>query len=120
MRLSDYKGEEALILLADLLDPVSRIVNNPEVKETYQSKKQVNLELVKVILKSNSRDVIEIMAMLDGQDPNEYEVSVVTLPVKLLELLNDPALVGLFKSQGQSSDKTSSGSAMGNTEAGGL
>lgn len=119
MKLSDYKGEEALILLADLLDPVSRIVTNPNVKKAYEAKK-VNLELAKVILKSNSKDVIEIMAMLDGKKPEEYEVSVVTLPVKLLELFNDPELVGLFKSQGQSSEKTSSGSAMENTEADGL
>ena len=60
--------------------------------------------------------VMQIMATMDGVPVEEYKCNVFTLPVKILQLLNDPALVQLFTYQGQTGDATSSGSASENTE----
>ena len=55
------------------------------------------------------------MATMDGIPVEEYKCNVLTLPVKILELLNDPALIQLFAYQGQTGDAKSSGSASENT-----
>ena len=59
---------------------------------------------------------MQIMATIDGVPVDEYKCNVFTLPVKILELLNDPALVQLFTYQGQTGDAKSSGSVSENTE----
>ena len=45
------------------------------------------------------------------------EVNFFTLPVKILEILNDPELVKLFGLQGQTGGAISSGSVSENIEA---
>lgn len=59
---------------------------------------------------------MQIMATMDGVPVEEYKCNVFTLPVKILELLNDPDIVQLFTYQGQTGDANSSGSASENTE----
>lgn len=117
MRLSEFEGEEALDLLADLLDPFAEIMTDKEVSEKYRGNNRTGA--VKAAIKGHKRAVIEILARLDKKDPDEYRVTVFTLPMKLLEIFNDPDLVNLFQSQGQTSEEASSGSATENTEADG-
>ena len=59
---------------------------------------------------------MKIMATMDGVPVEEYKCNVFTLPVKILELLNDPDIVQLFTYQGQTGDAKSSGSASENIE----
>lgn len=112
MTLSEIKGEDAFDVLADILDPLSAISTDEEVSRVYKT--ETRLELVKLLLKKHKREVLEIMAALDRTPVDEYEVSLVTLPAKVLELINDPALKGFFPSPEQK--ETSSGSATENTE----
>lgn len=115
MRLSDIKGEQALDVLADLLEPIVSLAKDSELNELLTKDRT---EAAKVALKMHKHEVITIMAVLDGETPEEYvkKISLLTLPVRLVELFNDPELVELFQSQGQSTDQTSSGSATVNTE----
>lgn len=115
MKLSDYKGEEALDIIVDLLEPMTKIMSDKEIAQAYQEVSK--LEAIKIAIKNHKKEVIEILAILDGADPKEYEVNIFTLPVKLLEILNDPELVKLFGSQGQTGGAISSGSVSENTEA---
>lgn len=117
MKLSEIKGEQALDVLADIIDPVGRILADGSVYKLVQSGKP-KMFLVKHIIKTYKKEVIEIMARLDFKEPKEYEkeMNIVTLPIKLLELLNDEDLLQVFQSQGQNMAQTSSGSAMVNTE----
>ena len=117
MKLSDYQDEKALDMLADLLEPVSEICTDDEIKKIYRAK-QSNLKLVKAIIKNHKKAIIEILAIMDDVPVEEYHANIFTLPAKILEILNDPDFIGLFQSQGQVADKTSSGSATENTEAG--
>ena len=112
MKLSDIRGEEAIEALADLIDPLTEILGDNEVGLALRNKN--NLFAVKHALKNHKKAVITMLAILDGEDPNTYSPSILTLPVKLLEVFNDKELGILFQSQGQM--KTSSGSAMGNTQ----
>ena len=113
--LSEYKNEEAIELLADIMEPVSEILADEEVKNTYRSGAN-KVTLVKVILKHHSKQVVDILAVLDGVPREEYECNAITLPVKLLELLNDKELVDFFQSQGQNLDVEFSGSATENID----
>ena len=66
-------------------------------------------------IKNHKKAIIAIMAATAGAKPEDYEVNLLTLPMKLLEILNDPEVISLFPSQGQT--KTFSGSATENTGA---
>lgn len=108
MKLSEYQGEEALDLLADMIEPISDIMTDKEIGETWKINR---FKAIKLAIKNHKRAVIEVMALLDGVPVEEYKCNLFTLPVKILELLNDPALVQLFTYQGQTGDAKSSGSA---------
>lgn len=117
MKLSDYKGEQALDILADLIEPAAAIMADKEIANFAKSGKPV-ITLVKPLIKGHKKEVIEIMAVLEGETPEKYKekVNIFTLPAKLLEILNDEELMSLFTSQGQKTDETTSGSAMESTE----
>lgn len=116
MKLSEIKGEESLDVLADLLEPIAMICADEEVQEIYNNKPKILL--VKHLIKNHKEEVIEILAVLDREDPKEYvkKMNVLSLPMKLLELLNDEDLITVFQLQGQNMAQTSSGSVMENTE----
>ena len=117
MKITDFENEKALDALADLLDPLSVILTDKAIKELYQSEPS-KLKLVKALLKTHKTEIIQILAILDDTPVEQYKVNILTLPAKLLEILNDPTIQDLFTSQGQKNTETSSGSAMGNIEDG--
>ena len=115
-KLSEYKGDEAIELLADLVDPVLEIISDAEIADQLQ--KKLYAAAVKPILKAHKQAVLQILALLNGKTVEEYksEVNLFTIPKALLELLNDPDLMNLFTSAEQTEGVTSSGSASENTE----
>lgn len=117
MKLSEYKGEQALDMLADLIEPAAAIMADKEISNAVKANLP-KIKIVKTAIKNHKPEVIEIMAILDGEDPKEYaeKVNLFTLPAKLLEILNDPDLMSLFTLQGQNKEETNSGSATENTE----
>jgi len=119
MKLSDYKGEDAVALLGDIIEPISNILADGEFKRLVQSNDIPRIKAVQYVLKHHSKGVVEIMAAIDGVEPSKYDVDVFTLPQKLMELANDAEFTRLFLSQGQSGDGERSGSATGTTTANG-
>ena len=113
MKLSEYKGEAALDLLADLIEPAGEIMSDKEIGEVF---KKNRLKAIGLAIKNHKKAVLKIMATMDGVPVEEYKCNVFTLPFKLLELLNEPDLIQLFTYQGQTGDAISSGSASENTE----
>ena len=114
MKLSDLKGEKALDALADLLEPVVELMTDNDIVRLFKSGQKI--KAVARAIKEHKKAVITILAVTEGADPATYEPNVLSLPAKMLEILNDQELMSLFQSQGQK-EKTSSGSAMVNTEA---
>ena len=95
-KLSEYKNEEALDLLADIIEPASTILADKSVKEAFKSKNK--FKTAKVAIKSHKKEIIEILARLDGVEPNEYHCNVFTLPATVLQILQDQQLVDFFSS----------------------
>lgn len=112
-KLSDYKNEEALDLLADILPPVTTIFADKAFVEHLQGNK---IEAVQYVIKKHKTAVLSILARLEDVPVDEYQCTIFTLPVVLVNLLNDPDLLDFFKSQGLKINEESSGSAMENTE----
>ena len=113
-KLSEYKDEQALDLLADLLDPTVMILGNPAVNSCIR--KGQKLKAIKWAIKLEKKRVIEILALLEGVPEKDFHCNLVTLPKMLLEILNDELLSDFFKSQGQKISEVSSSSAMENSE----
>lgn len=114
MRLSELKGEKALDALGEIIEPAVKIMQDPAVVAAARAGN--TLEIVKIMCKDHKREVITMLAVLDDQDPATYEVGLLTLPAKLLELLNDPEVQMLFTQRGRTEGETPSGSASENTE----
>ena len=113
MKFSEIKNEQAIEALANMLDPIIEIASDPEIVSV--ARKNDKLSMVKLMLKNHSRAIFELLAASEGSSPDEYECNMLTLPAKLLELLNQPEFNFLFPSQGQETP-TFSGSATENTE----
>lgn len=118
MKLSDYKGEQALDILADLIEPAASIMADKEIVALARAKAPP-LKIIRPAIKNHKKEVIEILAILDGENPEGYadKVGILTLPGKLIEILNDPDVMSLFTSQGQTTEETYSTSASESTEA---
>ncbi len=112
MKLKDIQGDKALDTIADMLDPIAHIMADDELMNIAKSGQR--LKAVQCAIKNHKEDIVTILALLDGEDPKTYKVNLLTLPMKLKELMADEDLQGLFQSQGLT--ETSSGSAMENTE----
>ena len=113
MKLSEYQGEAALDLLADLIEPAGEIMSDKEIGEVF---KENRFKAIGLAIKNHKKAVMQILATMDGVPVEEYKCNVFSLPVKILELLNDPEMIQLFQYQGQTGDANSSGSASENTE----
>ena len=114
MKLSEFEGEAALDALADIIEPVVEICADKKIAQFYKSGQKI--KAVQHAIKEHKRAVITILAIMEQENPDTYKPKLVTLPLKLLEILNDPDIVAIFQQQGQSLD-ASSGSATGSTEA---
>lgn len=63
-KLSDYKGDDAIELWADLLEPMGAIIADKEIAEVVQSGKP-KLLIAKSILKNHSKDAESILLRID-------------------------------------------------------
>lgn len=98
MRLSEIKGDKAFEVLADLIDPIKELATDEDIKE---ANKDSYISGLQVALRKHPKCIRDILAILDLEDPATYEISLATLPIKAMELMNDPDLQVLFMSQSQ-------------------
>lgn len=114
-RLSDYKGEEAIELWGELLEPVTAMLANPNVAAAAKGGKPM-LDIAKVLLTENAKEVEKVLLTIDDTPLTGF-----TIPVRLISLLNEmqesEELQGFFGSAEQKTVNVSSGSATENTEA---
>lgn len=112
-RLSDYKGEAAIDLWADLLEYASDIFTDPEVRKAMNGSK---VKLAKTMLKLHKKEVCDMLLAIDETPVNGLNV-IARLVTILNEIGEDPDLKDFFGLQGQKDQEEYSGSAMENTEA---
>lgn len=113
--LSDYKNEEALDLLVEILEPCTELLSDEQTIKLLYSKGR-RMEGVKLMIANHKRAVIEILAALDGVPASEYECGFFALPTRIIEVLNDKELLSFFTGQQNQSSANVSGSATEITE----
>lgn len=112
-KLSEIQNEDALDAIADIIDPVVEICKDAGLKKLME--KSDKLGAAKLAIKNHKSSVLQILAVLDGEPLETYKINIIQLPMKLLELFDDPDLMDFFKLQGLMISDASSGSATENT-----
>lgn len=98
-KLSELElNEESLELLENILEPSSKIFGDKEIAMALKEERL--LDVCKLVLKGYKKEIIEICAYVDGEDPETYHVKMITLPAKIMALINDKDLWDFFNSQG--------------------
>ena len=119
MRLSEIKGEDALDVIAEILEPAATILADAEVKAVIDARKPYII-IAKTILSRQKKAILEVLAVLNRKDPKEFKPSLIELPIMLIHLLEDIAenqeLMSLFQSQNPMMGSVSSGSVTENTK----
>lgn len=116
MKLTEVKNDDALDMLADILEPCGEIFSDKVLSAMY-SNGENPIKMISYAIKNHKKEVIEIMATLEGTPIEEYECNFLSLPVKIMEIMNDMELLNFFGSQGQKKEKESFGSVTENTKA---
>lgn len=112
-KLSSYRGEEAVEVIANIFEPATYIMADKELREMATQEKG-RMRAIKHALKHHKTEVLQIMAVLDEVDIEDEKafkeyvngVNFFTLPKNLLYILNDPDIQSLFISQGLMEEAT--------------
>ena len=116
-KLTDYKGDEAIELWADLLDPLSAILTDEKIKKVVRSGKS-KIDIAKEILKKHKKEAVDIMLRID-----DTPIDGLNIILRLIDVITDIGANDEIKSffgyaeQGQMENE-SSGSVTESTEAG--
>lgn len=93
-KLSEIKGEEALDVLAEIIEPAAEIFTDENVKKALKSESRI--KAAKIILKDHKKAILTLMAALEETPVEEYKPTLLALPALIIGVLNDPELNSLF------------------------
>lgn len=110
MKLSDIKGDRCFEVIADLVGPIASIAEDKDVLQLFERKstpegmtsKEFFIKRMKeglpALLKGHKKEFIQIMAILNDQDPKEYNknVTMATLLKDVVDLITDDELVSFL------------------------
>lgn len=115
-KFSDYKGDEAIELWADLLDPLTAIFTDDDVRKVVQ-KGESKIQIAKTLLKNHKSEMVQIMLRIDPEPIDG--LNIVTRLIALLSEIGQNEEIKAFFGFAEEvkTDKGFSGSAMENTEA---
>lgn len=95
-KLSEIKGEESLDVLAEILVPITDIVQDEEVRKGFETNVA---KCVSVALKNHKELIIDILTAINGKPKEETlaEIDLLTLPSYMIDVLNEPQVQALFR-----------------------
>lgn len=111
-KLSDFKDDAAIEVVADLLLYLAEIARNPE---SRAASTKSNFEFASALLKHNKHAVKGILAVLNETSLEDYTCTASSILADAVTMLSDPDLLVLFGVQRQT--PASAGSASESTEA---
>ncbi len=111
-KLSDYQGEEAIELWADLLEPLSAIIADKRIAGVLK-KGNPTVLIAKQILKDHKKEAAEILLRIDPEPITGLNILTRLIGI-LNEMMESEEVRDFFTSPGQTTAKESSGSATEN------
>lgn len=117
-KLSDYVGEEALLLWADLLDSFTEILADKEIADSIRAKKPA-LVIAKLIVQKKPKEALGILTRIDDTEPVNGLTLITRLASVIMEIVSEPTITSFFglPPVGKS-EEIPSGSVTESTEAG--
>lgn len=115
MKLSELKGERAVIAIADLIAPIINIVSDQKNLKLFQNKRregetdqELGMREIKEklpnLLKTHKEDVLDILCIINECKPDD--MSMIDIIKGTLELVNDKDFIGLFLFVKKTEEKT--------------
>ena len=111
-KLSDFKDDAAIEVVADLLPYISEIVQNSANKE---ARGKDTMSFISALLRNSKHAVKGVLAVLNETPVEDYTCTAASILADAVTMLSDPDLLVLFGVQRQTS--ASAGSASESTEA---
>lgn len=95
-KLSEIKGEEALDVMAEILVPITDIVQDEDVRAGFETNVA---KCVSIALKNHKEAIIDIFSAINGKPKEETlaEIDLLTLPSYMIDVLNNPQVQALFR-----------------------
>lgn len=112
MKISEIKGEQAITVLAEIIDPITTILADTEV----QAAKKDRVKAIQIALRKYPKEIIHCLALIEGEDPATYQPSLMSIPKKLVEITEDEDVKSLFISAVATADKEHSGDVQEDTQ----
>lgn len=114
MKLSEIKGDRVFEVIADIMEPLANIAGDDDVMAIFTDKSKAEDETgvqfalrkaktsVPVLLRDHKDDVVEILAVLNGVDKDEYleNVTIPKLIGEVFEVLTDNELLAFLSQSG--------------------
>lgn len=105
MKLRDLKGERAIEVIADLIEPITNIAQDQKNLQLFNVKKQEGesdkdmavrgfKEKIPTLLKTHKKDVLAILCAVSGAEPKE--LSLIDIMKGAIELGQDQDFLSLF------------------------
>ena len=114
MKLSELKGERAVEVIADLIEPITNIAMDQKNLKLFRAEKRDGetdkemavrdfSEKVPVLLKTHKQDILAILCSVSDVDPDE--LSVLDIIQGTMDLINDKDFLNLFLSAVKKGDE---------------
>jgi Fe2+ transport system protein FeoA len=108
-KLSEMKqGETAIVSSvngdARYVGRITSIGLTPGCKVSIIKNEKNRMKAIAKALKKYKKEVIQILARIDGVPVDEYECNALTLPIKVLEVMNDKEVQDFLESLGAMED----------------
>lgn len=114
-RLSDYKGDDAIELWADLIEPVTSIIADKEIKTVVQSGES-KMKIASTVLKKHKAEAEKILLRIDPEPLDGLNI-VLRLCTLLMEMGENEEIKSFFGYAEQAkTDSAPIGSQSENTE----
>jgi len=112
------KNFDKLDLFADLIEPAGAILADKEWAQKWQNGDRTGA--IKAAIKGHKAEIVEILARIDGVEPEDYQIDGLALFMRLVAMFNRPDIEAtvLFTQQAQNVDGASSGPVTENTKDG--
>ena len=105
MKLSEIQGEKAIEVIAELIDPLTAIALDKNIKSLFEIKvkegetaEEAAVKKIKAkvpfLLKEHKKEFAQIIGILEGKDPEK--LNILEIVKGIMEMISDKALMQLF------------------------